>query len=94
MLESLNQIDQAVFFFINASLQNPVTDFIMPVVTNDWVLRALYALPILDQFLHSVTALDAPMLALTALTILATVILGGYSPIHRISRIDPTHVLR
>ncbi len=47
MLETLNQIDQTVFFFINASLQNPVTNFVMPVVTNDWVLRALYALAML-----------------------------------------------
>lgn len=44
MLESLNHIDQAVFFFINVTLENPVTNFIMPVVTNDWVLRAIYGL--------------------------------------------------
>ena len=43
MLESLSQFDQSLFLFINSSLANPVTDFIMPLVTNDWVLRILYA---------------------------------------------------
>ena len=43
MLESLSQIDQALFLFVNATLANPVTNFIMPLVTNDWVLRILYA---------------------------------------------------
>lgn len=44
MLESLSQIDQALFLFINSTLANPVTDFIMPFVTNDWALRITYAL--------------------------------------------------
>lgn len=43
MVEFLSNLDVAVFFFINQSLANPVTDFIMPVVTSDNVLRVGYA---------------------------------------------------
>ena len=44
MLEWLAEIDKAVFLFINVSLANPVTDFIMPIVTSDNLLRIGYAL--------------------------------------------------
>jgi undecaprenyl-diphosphatase len=44
MLEWLLNIDQAVFSFINGSLANPVTDLLIPIITNDNVLRVIYAL--------------------------------------------------
>lgn len=44
MLDSLNQIDKVVFLFLNSTLANPVTDFIMPLITNDWGLRVVYGL--------------------------------------------------
>ena len=44
MLDQLAAIDQAVFLFINVSLANPVTDFLMPVVTSDNLLRVVYGL--------------------------------------------------
>jgi len=47
MLEIISGIDRAVFLFINQTLSNPVTDFLMPVITSDWVLRALYGSSIL-----------------------------------------------
>jgi len=43
MLESLAAIDKAIFLFINVSLQNPVTDWAMPIITSDNVLRMAYA---------------------------------------------------
>jgi membrane-associated phospholipid phosphatase len=43
MLETLAQIDQSVFYFINVKMANPVTDLIMPLLTSDWNLRVLYA---------------------------------------------------
>lgn len=43
MLEILQQIDSSIFFFINGTLANPVTDFLMPMFTNDWGLRVGYA---------------------------------------------------
>lgn len=42
MLEYLTGIDRTLFLFINVYLANPVTDFIMPVVTSDTLLRVIY----------------------------------------------------
>ncbi len=39
----LTSVDRALFFFINDSLANPVTDIFMPFVTADLNLRILYA---------------------------------------------------
>jgi len=47
MLEWLLTIDRAVFLFINTSLANPVTDFFMPIITNDNFLRILYGLALI-----------------------------------------------
>lgn len=42
MIELLLQIDRALFLFINGSLANPVTDWVMPIITNDNLLRLIY----------------------------------------------------
>jgi len=42
MIDWLLQIDRAVFLFINGSLANPVTDWLMPIITNDNLLRLTY----------------------------------------------------
>ncbi|MEA3297411.1 MAG: phosphatase PAP2 family protein [candidate division Zixibacteria bacterium] len=42
MLEYLNTIDRTLFEFINIQLANSVTDFIMPIITSDNLLRVLY----------------------------------------------------
>ncbi len=39
----LGAIDQTLFFFINQTIANPVTDILMPFVTNDMNLRIFYA---------------------------------------------------
>ncbi|MCP4565997.1 MAG: phosphatase PAP2 family protein [FCB group bacterium] len=44
MLEWLLEIDRALFLFINGDLANPVTDFIMPIVTNGMFLRLTFGL--------------------------------------------------
>jgi membrane-associated phospholipid phosphatase len=43
MLEWLVARDTDVFVFLNTRLANPVFDFIMPIATNDWFLRAVLA---------------------------------------------------
>jgi undecaprenyl-diphosphatase len=43
MIEWLNGIDRAVFTFVNQTLANPLIDGVMPIITNDNVLRVLYA---------------------------------------------------
>jgi len=44
MFETLQQIDAEIFFFINTTIANVITDFIMPLITNDKGLRVIYAL--------------------------------------------------
>ena len=47
MLESLQVYDITLFRFINGTLANPVTDFIMPIITSDWNLRIFYAVAVI-----------------------------------------------
>ena len=42
LIASLASVDQSVFLFINKSLANPVTDFLMPLITLDLHLKILY----------------------------------------------------
>jgi len=92
MLESLNQIDQAVFFFINVSLENPVTNFIMPLVTNDWVLRAIYALAMLMLLWKGDARLRWLVLFSAVALVLSDQIAAGYlKPL--ITRPRPCHGL-
>lgn len=44
MLELLDQIDKILYLLINVHLANPVTDFVMPIVTSDMLLRVGYAM--------------------------------------------------
>ncbi len=44
MLEALQSCDLWFFMFINMTISNVVTDFIMPIVTSDMLLRIAYAL--------------------------------------------------
>ena len=46
MLEWLLTLDRSIFLFINRDLANPVTDLIMPFITNDNFLRGIFALGI------------------------------------------------
>ena len=46
-LEWLNELDKILFILINIELANPVTDFIMPIITNDIFLRVAYTLVML-----------------------------------------------
>ncbi|KAA3637591.1 MAG: phosphatase PAP2 family protein [Calditrichaeota bacterium] len=47
MLDWLLYIDTQFFLLINKTLANPVTDFLMPVFTDDWGLRIGYGLAML-----------------------------------------------
>ena len=42
MLEWLAEIDSILFLFFNVTLSNPVTNFLMPIVTSDNLLRVGY----------------------------------------------------
>jgi len=47
MLDWLLEIDSAVFVFLNSGIANPVFDFIMPIATNHWFLRGVFAVIVL-----------------------------------------------
>jgi len=47
MLEFLDNIDRVLFLFLNVKIANPVTDFLMPVITSNNFLRILYFLAML-----------------------------------------------
>lgn len=42
MIESIVNLDKQVFYLINIGLSNPVTDFIMPIITNGKVWLPIY----------------------------------------------------
>jgi undecaprenyl-diphosphatase len=44
MIEWLDQVDKALFLFLNGTLANPLFDFIMPLLTDGDNLRVLYGL--------------------------------------------------
>jgi len=47
MIDWLNELDKVLFILINVELSNSITDFIMPIITNDMVLRTAYGLAML-----------------------------------------------
>jgi len=71
MLEALDTIDRTIFLFMNVTLANPVTDFLMPVVTSDTLLRVLYGLTMALVLWRGNTRLRWLVL-FSALTLVAT----------------------
>lgn len=43
-MEALQSLDSLLFVGVNQTLSNPLTDFLMPLITNDWLLRIGFAL--------------------------------------------------
>ena len=92
MIEALQNIDQALFLFINVKLANPVTDLIMPLVTSDNMLRVLYIVAIVLLLWKGDRKLRWMVLA-SALVLLLTdqISAGLLKPI--IGRLRPCHEL-
>jgi undecaprenyl-diphosphatase len=42
VIGQLQYVDQQLFHFFNSTLANPFFDLIMPIITNDWVLRVIF----------------------------------------------------
>jgi len=92
MLETLAEFDRSLFLFFNVSLANPVTDFVMPIMTSDNLLRICYALAMLLILWKG----DARMrwLVLVSIIVLAftdQLSAGLLKPM--IGRLRPCHVL-
>lgn len=92
MLEYLNSIDRALFFFMNGQLANPLTDFLMPVITDDMILRVLYgaAMAIL---LWRGNARLRWLVLFSALTLTATDQIAAHLLKPLIERVRPCHIL-
>jgi len=92
MLETLAAIDKAVFLFINVSLQNPVTDWAMPIITSDNLLRIGYGVAMVLLLWKGNTRLRWLVL-FSALTLLLSdqMSAGFLKPL--IERVRPCHTL-
>jgi len=92
MLTTLNNIDHTIFFFINVKLANPITDFIMPIITSDNLLRLLYALAMII-ILWKGNARLRWMVLFSALVLLFTDQISAHYLKNWIARIRPCHTL-
>lgn len=92
MLEYLDGIDRALFVFVNGQLANPVTDFLMPIVTDDMVLRVLYAVAMVVLLWRGNTRLRWLVL-FSALVMAAADQTAAHLLKPMIERVRPCHVL-
>lgn len=92
MLEYLNALDRSVFLFMNVTLANPVTDFFMPVVTSDNLLRVLYGF-LMALILWRGDARLRWLVLFSALTLVATDQLSSAFLKHLFERARPCNVM-
>jgi len=92
MLEFLAQVDTALFRFINITLANPVTDRLMPFVTDggNWVLAVLLAVAIL---VHSRRWASLPILLGVAVVFAACDQAAAHLIKPLVGRVRPCHVV-
>ncbi len=92
MLETLAQWDQSVFLFLNVMLANPLTDFAMPIITSDNLLRVSYALAmVLVLWRGDARARWMVLFSIIALTLADQTAAGLLKPM--IGRLRPCHTL-
>ena len=92
MLETLAELDRSLFLFFNVSLANPVTDFIMPIVTSDNLLRVGYALAmVLILWKGDARLRWLVLVSILVLTLTDLLSAGLFKPM--IGRLRPCHVL-
>lgn len=92
MLDILQQADRWLFLLLNVSMANPFTDAIMPVVTNDNLLRAIYGLA-MALILWKGNAYLRIMVITSAVTLALTDQLAANLIKDLIARPRPCHVL-
>ena len=91
-MDFLAEIDKTLFLFINGSLANPVTDFLMPLITNDTFLRLLYASALLLLFWKGDCRLRKMIVASIIVMVFTDQIAAGIlKPL--IGRLRPCHEL-
>jgi undecaprenyl-diphosphatase len=92
MIEFLAELDRSVFLFLNMTLANPVTDFFMPVVTSDNLLRVVYGF-LMALILWRGDARLRWLVLFSALTLVATDQLSSAFLKHLIERPRPCHTM-
>jgi len=91
MLELLQQIDISIFFFFNMTLANPVTDFLMPLITYDKGLRVIYAVSMIILLWKGDKTLRWMVLGSILVMVLSDQISAGLLK-NWIGRLRPCHV--
>ncbi|MFQ5499115.1 MAG: phosphatase PAP2 family protein [Candidatus Zixiibacteriota bacterium] len=92
MIDFLGNLDQILFSFINSSMANPVTDFLMPIITSDDLLRIAYGVAMLALLVRGNRRLRWLVL-FSALTLLLTDQLSAHLLKPLIARIRPCHTI-
>jgi len=92
MLDFFLNIDSALFLFINFDLSSPITDFIMPIITSDTLLRIIYVVIIAGLLWRGDRRLRWLVL-FSALTLLLTDQISSNLLKSIITRPRPCHVM-
>ena len=92
MIEFLENLDIALFLLVNVGLANPVTDFIMPIMTSDRLLRGLYGVAMI-LLLWKGNARLRWMVLLSAIALAFSDQLSSHWLKPMIGRIRPCHLL-
>ncbi len=92
MFEMLQQIDQSIFFFLNHTLANGVTDFLMPLITNDKGLRVIYGLAMILLLWKGNKTMRWMVLGSIFVMVLSDQISAGFLK-NLIGRLRPCHTL-
>lgn len=91
MLEMLIDLDRILFFYINIHLANPLTDFIMPLITNNYGLRIIYGLAMLLILWKGDAKMRWLVLGSALVLLFSDQITAGYLK-NLIGRLRPCHV--
>jgi len=92
MLEWLMDLDTALFLFFNVTLSNPVTNFLMPIITSDNLLRVGYGLTMIIVLWKGDARLRWLVL-LSILTLTATDQLASHFFKPLIERVRPCQIM-
>lgn len=92
MLEWLASLDKAIFLFVNVQMANPVTDWLMPIITSDMVLRVLYVIAVVLLFWKGDCRIRRTI-ALSAVTLLLTDQIAAHLLKGLFERPRPCHTL-
>lgn len=92
MIEYLKNLDTILFLLVNVGFANPVTDFIMPLVTSDKILRGMYGLAMIIILWKGNSRLRW-MVLLSAIALALTDQLSSHWLKPLIGRVRPCHIL-